>query len=193
MKPTTRSLVLLCFCVSATAMAQRGDGGPADEGQSIGANYVVAGERIHTSGQPSAETLADLGERGFALVVNLAPPTTPDAVADEGRLVAGDGVAYVNIPVNWQRPTAAEFDLFSAVMQGASDQKVLVHCQLNMRASAFTFLYRVVHEGVAPEAAFTALSQVWVPRDQWAEFVNTTLAAHGIDYRLPAAPPPAAQ
>lgn len=165
----------------------------AQPGEPLGANYVVVGERIHTAGQPNAETLADLGDRGFELVVNLAPPTSPDAVANEGQLVAGDGVAYVNIPVNWQRPTAEEFDLFSAVMQGASDKQVLVHCQLNMRASAFTFLYRVVHEDVAPEAAFADLSRVWVPRDQWAEFVNTTLAAHEIDYRLPAAPPPAAQ
>ena len=62
-----------------------------------------------------------------------------------------------------------------------------------LRASAFTFLYRVVHEGVAPEDAFTNMSQVWVPRDQWAEFVHATLAAHDIDYRLPAAGQPAAQ
>jgi protein tyrosine phosphatase (PTP) superfamily phosphohydrolase (DUF442 family) len=186
-----------CFivCVGATiaAHAQRGDGGAAVASDTLGANYVVVSERIHTAGQPNAETLANLGERGFELVVNLAPPTSPDAVAEEGKLVAASGAAYVNIPVNWQQPTTADFDLFSAVMNGARDKQVLVHCQLNMRASAFTFLYRVVHGGVAPEAAFEGLSQVWVPRDQWADFVNSTLAAHGIDYRLPAAPPPAAQ
>jgi hypothetical protein len=31
------------------------------------------------------------------------------------------------------------------------------------------------------------LSRVWVPRDQWADFVHATLAAHDIDYQLPAA------
>ena len=181
--------VVLVLGLCATAQAQRGDGGPAEAAQTLAVNYVAVSERIHTAGQPSAESLAELAAYDFGLVVNLAPPTTPDAVAEEGRLVAATGAAYVNIPVNWQQPTAADFDLFSAVMQGASDKKVLVHCQLNMRASAFTFLYRVVHEDVAPEAAFTGLSQVWVPRDQWADFVHATLAAHGIDYRLPAAPP----
>lgn len=190
------SVLALCLCASAAAQAQRGDGGAAevaDAAELLGANYVAVSERLHTAGQPNAETLAGLGERGFGLVVNLAPPTTPDAVAEEGKLVAAAGVAYVNIPVRWQEPTAADFDLFSAVMQGAGGKKVLVHCQVNMRASAFTFLYRVVHEGVAPEAAFTGMSQVWVPRDQWADFVHATLAAHGIDYRLPAAEPAAAQ
>jgi hypothetical protein len=53
--------------------------------------------------------------------------------------------------VSWQQPTYEDFALFSAVMNGARDRKVLVHCQLNMRASAFTFLYRVVHERVPPK------------------------------------------
>ena len=81
--------------------------------------------------------------------MNLAPPTNQGAVADEGKLVAEDGPTYVNIPVSWQQPTYEDFELFSAVMNGARDRKVLVHCQLNMRASAFTFLYRVVHEACA--------------------------------------------
>ena len=80
--------------------------------------------------------------------MNLAPPSNQGAVADEGKLVAEDGPTYVNIPVVWQQPTYEDFELFSAVMNGARDRKVLVHCQLNMRASAFTFLYRVIHEDV---------------------------------------------
>ena len=70
-------------------------------------------------------------------------------------------------------------------MNGARDRKVLVHCQLNMRASAFTFLYRVIHEHVPPEEAMTALRAVWVPRDQWATFTADVLAKHGVDFELP--------
>ena len=78
---------------------------------------------------------------------------------DEGKLVAEDGPTYVNIPVSWQQPTYEDFELFSAVMNGARDRKVLVHCQLNMRASAFTFLYRVIHEGVPPEEAMQGVAR----------------------------------
>jgi protein tyrosine phosphatase (PTP) superfamily phosphohydrolase (DUF442 family) len=177
MKLVTR-LALLTISVAANAQ---------EPGAPLAANHVVIGERIHTAGQPSAEALADLSDYGFALVVNLAPPTVRNAVAEEASLVAAAGAEYVNIPVDWERPTAADFDRFSEVMNGARADKVLVHCQLNMRASSFTFLYRVVHEGVAPAVALEALQQVWTPEDQWAEFVNTTLTQHNIDYRLPAA------
>jgi len=152
----------------------------------IGVNYVAATERLHTAGQPNAATLAALGEQGFELVVNLAPPSNQGAVAEEGKLVAEHGATYVNIPVSWQQPTYEDFELFSAVMNGARDRKVLVHCQLNMRASAFTFLYRVVHEDVPPEEAMKALRAVWIPRDQWATFTADVLKRHDVDFALPA-------
>ena len=159
--------------------------GQATTPKPIGVNYVAATERLHTAGQPDAATLATLGDQGFELVVNLAPPNNQGAVADEGKLVAEHGPTYVNIPVNWQTPTNEDFELFSAVMNGARDRKVLVHCQLNMRASAFTFLYRVIHEHVPPEEAMKALSAVWIPRDQWATFTADELKRHNIDFQLP--------
>jgi protein tyrosine phosphatase (PTP) superfamily phosphohydrolase (DUF442 family) len=177
--PTRLCLPLLLLALSATASAQA----PAPTG--IGVNYVAATERLHTAGQPDAATLATLAAQGFELVVNLAPPNNQGAVPEEGKLVAEDGPTYVNIPVNWQKPTIEDFELFSAVMNGARDRKVLVHCQLNMRASAFTFLYRVVHEQVPPQEAMKALQAVWIPRDQWAEFTADVLARNDIDFELP--------
>jgi uncharacterized protein (TIGR01244 family) len=181
MQPSLARLCPLALALVGSAAY----GQAASPEPSMGANYVVATERLHTAGQPSAAALATLAEQGFELVVNLAPPGNQGAVAEEGKLVAEDGPTYVNIPVNWQKPTYEDFELFSAVMNGARERKVLVHCQLNMRASAFTFLYRVVHEGVAPEEAMTALSAVWIPRDQWADFTADVLARNKIDFKLP--------
>jgi protein tyrosine phosphatase (PTP) superfamily phosphohydrolase (DUF442 family) len=177
--PARLCLLAATLATAATAFAQTA-------GSELGANYVAATERLHTAGQPSAATLASLSEQGFGLVVNLAPPSSPGAVPDEGKLIAEDGPTYVNIPVVWQQPTYEDFALFSAVMNGARDRKVLVHCQLNMRASAFTFLYRVIHEGVPPEQALEALRAVWIPRDQWATFTADVLARHDIAFTLPA-------
>ena len=175
----------LCSLALLLALAATACGQAPTAGTHIGVNYVAATERLHTAGQPDAATLATLGEQGFELVVNLAPPTNQGAVADEGKLVAEDGPTYVNIPVSWQQPTYEDFELFSAVMNGARDRKVLVHCQLNMRASAFTFLYRVIHEDVPPEEAMKALRAVWIPRDQWATFTADVLARHNVDFELP--------
>jgi protein tyrosine phosphatase (PTP) superfamily phosphohydrolase (DUF442 family) len=171
--------LLLPLSFLATASAQTAATG------GIGVNYIAATERLHTAGQPDAATLAKLGAQGFELVVNLAPPNNQGAVPDEGKLVAEHGPTYVNIPVSWQQPTYEDFELFSAVMNGARDRKVLVHCQLNMRASAFTFLYRVIHEDVPPEEALQALRAVWIPRDQWATFTADVLARHDVDFELP--------
>jgi len=178
-------LARLCTVALPLSMAATVSGQTADSGGAIGVNYVAASERIHTAGQPNAATLATLAEQGFELVVNLAPPNNQGAVADEGKLVAEDGPTYVNIPVNWQKPTYEDFDLFSAVMNGARDRKVLVHCQLNMRASAFTFLYRVIHEHVPPEQAMEALRAVWIPRDQWATFTADVLKRNDVAFELP--------
>jgi protein tyrosine phosphatase (PTP) superfamily phosphohydrolase (DUF442 family) len=178
--PLALCTLALTLSTAATACGQA----PASSGN-MGANYVVATDRLHTTGQPDAAALATLAEQGFELVVNLAPPSNANSVADEGKLVAEDGPTYVNIPVVWQKPTYEDFELFSAVMNGARDRKVLVHCQLNMRASAFTFLYRVIHEKTAPEEALKALSAVWIPRDQWATFTADVLARHDVDFKLP--------
>jgi protein tyrosine phosphatase (PTP) superfamily phosphohydrolase (DUF442 family) len=182
MRCTSRLCLPLLLLLAAGAQGQSAP----QPSKPIGVNYVAATERLHTAGQPDAAMLATLAEQGFELVVNLAPPNNQGAVPDEGKLVAEDGPTYVNIPVNWQKPTYEDFELFSAVMNGARNRKVLVHCQLNMRASAFTFLYRVVHEHVPPAEAMKALSAVWIPRDQWAAFTADVLARNNIDFKLPA-------
>jgi protein tyrosine phosphatase (PTP) superfamily phosphohydrolase (DUF442 family) len=153
----------------------------------LAVNFVGIDSSLATAGQPPAEALRTLAERGYQMVINLAPPASRGAVDDEAKLVGDQGMAYVNIPVDWQRPTQADFDLFSAVMRNAAGRKVLVHCQMNMRASVFTFLYRVVHGGVAPAEAFAAVGAVWQPSGQWSEFTSSVLERFGIEFAVPAA------
>lgn len=135
-----------------------------------------------TSAQPSAEQLATLGGTGVRHVINLALPGSDHAVADEGARLAAQGITYVNIPVLWEAPTAAQFLLFAQVLWAMRDEPVLVHCACNMRASAFVFLYRVLHEGVALEEAAATLHAVWAPEGAWRDFLGLQLAAQGLDY-----------
>ncbi len=116
----------------------------------------------------------------FGLVVNLA-------VADEERNgrealhVTEAGISYVQIPVVWDAPTRADLDLFFAVMDARGDRKTLVHCFANYRASAFTYLYRVIREGVPESEASADLYAIWnneafTEYPQWRTFIDDALA-----------------
>src|SRR6185369_1190215 len=99
-------------------------------------------QHLVTSGQPSAESLAKLKAEGFGAVIYLAPPTVADAVRDEALIVARQGLVFINIPIRFDAPTDADFDAFAAALRGLAERKVLVHCQINLRASSMVFLYR---------------------------------------------------
>jgi hypothetical protein len=70
------------------------------------------------------------------------------------------------------------------VLNSQTAEKVLVHCQINMRGSLFTFLYRVVHEKVDPATALEKMTLVWVPADQWLEFAQMVLDRNSIEFEL---------
>jgi protein tyrosine phosphatase (PTP) superfamily phosphohydrolase (DUF442 family) len=145
-------------------------------------NFVAASQRVHTAGQPSAAQLGGMKEKGYGLVINLAPPTTIDAITEEAALVAGRGITYLNIPVEWHNPRYDDFALFSQVLRQSGATPVLVHCQLNKRASMFTFLYRVVHEGARPDDAWSKVNAVWVPDEEWTAFARMVLKRHNVEF-----------
>lgn len=151
----------------------------------LAVNYVVASERLHTAGQPNKMQLSSIMDLGFDLVINLATPTSQNAVPIEGQLIAAAGVSYLNIPVDWTDPTYADFELFSSVLNHSGDRQVLIHCALNFRASMFTFLYRVVHEQILAEEAFKAVAQVWDPEEHWVEFGQMVLDRYEVDFKIP--------
>src|SRR5690606_1766628 len=132
------------------------------------------------AGQPDEAALATLGSRGYGLVVNLAPAAvTP---AKEGEILAAAGVRYVNIPVDWRNPTAEDFAMFSRTLAAAGAEQVLVHCQMNMRASVFTFLHRVTHDRVDPAEAFKAVTAVWAPNERWTQLAREVLKTHDVAF-----------
>ena len=62
-------------------------------------NYVKVDDLISTSGQPREEQFAAIAGQGFRNVVNLALPTSDNAIAGEGDIVAGLGMNYFHLPV----------------------------------------------------------------------------------------------
>lgn len=152
------------------------------ENDAAPANFVAVTERIHTSGQPTPAQLGALKSKGYAFVINLATPASASAVPEEGSLIARTGISYLNIPVDFRNPTHDDFELFSNMLRQAGSRRVLVHCQVNKRASVFTFLYRVVHERVTPDVAWRNVVSIWEPEPQWTQLIRAVLKRHNIAY-----------
>ena len=113
-------------------------------------------------------------ESGYELVINLAP-ARERMNKEESFAVVSAGIAYVQIPVDFQNPALRDLEFFFQVMNANKDRKVYVHCFANLRVSSFIYLYRVIHEGVSPEEADKALKQVWEPNEDWTKFIEKAL------------------
>ncbi len=148
----------------------------------VAPNVMLISPRLVTSGQPTAAALAGLAAAGFEAVIYLAPPSVPDAVRDEPSILQRQGIEYLNLPIAFDNPTAADVEAFMQAMGQLGSRKVLVHCQANMRASSLVFLYRVIMLKEAPELAYEAVSRVWSPRGPWKRLIIAQLAAHQIPF-----------
>jgi protein tyrosine phosphatase (PTP) superfamily phosphohydrolase (DUF442 family) len=145
-------------------------------------NRIDISPTLTTSGQPTRDFLETLKSQGFEVVIYLAPPTVMDALADEPKIVERQGLAFVNIPIDFAKPTAEDFGAFSRVMQENAGRKVFVHCQMNFRASSMVFLYRVVTLREPPGPAWEAVQRAWVPNGTWKRFIADTLKANRVDF-----------
>jgi protein tyrosine phosphatase (PTP) superfamily phosphohydrolase (DUF442 family) len=145
-------------------------------------NVVEISPKLVTAGQPSAEALASLAAQGFEVDIYLAPPTVGDAVKDEAVIVGKQGMVFINIPINFKNPTEKDFEAFAGVMKGLDKRKVLVHCQVDLRASSMVFLYRVVVGKEDPHVAYKAVAQVWSPEGPWKRLIQELLKKNGVNF-----------
>jgi hypothetical protein len=72
---------------------------------------------LWTSGQLSQGDVLKLPDLGIEVVINLALPSSPNALPAEADLVTGLGLAYIQIPVEWEHPLPEQFDQFVGVLK----------------------------------------------------------------------------
>ena len=147
-------------------------------------NLTTVSDKLVTAGQPTAESLATLSQLGFKAVIYLAPPTVPDAVSNEAQIIRDQGLEFINIPIQWTKPTEEDFIAYADTMKRLQGKKIFVHCQANMRASAMTFLYRVIVMKEDPNQAYETVLKVWVPNSIWRGFINTQLKKANIAFEV---------
>ena len=132
--------------------------------------FLQLDERVATSGMPRPEDFQKIAAAGYQWVVNLALPTSDNAIANEGGIVASLGMRYAHIPVSFDSPNPEDYKIFERLMDALRDQKVFVHCAANMRVSAFMYLYQV-RKGAPVSEAGVSLRKIWEPDGVWAGLV----------------------
>ena len=145
-------------------------------------NVVPIDAHLVTSGQPSAKGLRGLRSQGFDAVIYLAPSTVQDAIADEPSILRAQGIEFVHIPIPFNAPDESHFLAVADALGRLRGRKVLVHCQVNLRASSMVFLYRAIVEKQDPARAYEAVARVWSPEGPWKVLIATELHKNGIDF-----------
>jgi protein tyrosine phosphatase (PTP) superfamily phosphohydrolase (DUF442 family) len=145
-------------------------------------NVVPIDAHLVTSGQPSAKGLRTLRDRGFEAVIYLAPGTVQDAVAEEPAILEAQGIEFVHIPIPFNAPDESHFVAVAEALRRLRERKVLVHCQVNLRASSMVFLYRAIVEKQDPARAYEAVARVWSPEGPWKSLIATELRKNGVAF-----------
>lgn len=168
-----------CRAMAALAAILVAAVAPAEESGGI-TNFVEYSDRFASSGQPTAAQLTELEQQGYERVVYIAWTDNESSLDAEDRLVKSLGMEYLHIPVEWTAPTVSDFYMFAGAMQRAPEKRTLLHCQANYRASAFSFLYRVLYEDVPVAEAKRDLNEIWSPNETWRNLIFDVLDEHGI-------------
>jgi protein tyrosine phosphatase (PTP) superfamily phosphohydrolase (DUF442 family) len=135
-------------------------------------NFHFVSKQLASSGMLKLEDYQHIKNYGFKHVINLIPGMQ----LKEKRHVQSLGMSYEQIPVIWNTPTLSNFKQFSTLMKSYGSDKTYVHCELNWRASTFVYLYRVTQLNMTKEEAKQDLDHIWTPKDQWSDFIKSTLA-----------------
>lgn len=143
-------------------------------------NFRQYSPTFASSGQPSREQFATIAENGFERVVYIAFTNNQNALADADLVVKGLGMEYMQVPVDFNNPLPSDFYAFADSMRRNTDKKTLLHCQVNARATAFSFLYRVLYEGVGVAEAKEDMNSVWQPNEVWRDFIFAVMAENDV-------------
>ena len=144
-------------------------------------NFRQYSETFASAGQPTREQFQSIADNGFERIVYIAFTNNPNALPDADLVVKGLGMEYMQVPVDFSSPLPDEFYAFSDAMERNRGKKTLLHCQVNARATAFSFLYRVIYNDVPIAEAKTDMNTVWQPNEVWRDFIFEILRQNEID------------
>jgi uncharacterized protein (TIGR01244 family) len=137
-------------------------------------NYRLLQPGLATAGQPSPEALSKLKDMGFRTVVNLR--TEQEGTAEERKVVEGEGLRYVAVPVTPDSLSLADAEAVEKVLHDPSSGPVLLHCASSNRVGAVWALIQA-REGKTLDAALAAGREAGLRSPQLEAAVRRALGA----------------
>ncbi|MGZ3820264.1 MAG: protein tyrosine phosphatase family protein [Mucilaginibacter sp.] len=138
-------------------------------------NFVQVSDMLACSGQPSEGQLAAVADDGYRVIVNLGLAEGKYALPDEAAAVKNLGLDYHHIPVLFDNPQIDELADFISVMNQYTNEKILVHCAANYRASVFTGLYLFAKDELREDKVQEFIEDVWQPDAIWQQFIDDAI------------------
>lgn len=124
-------------------------------------NWQRRPDGITTSGKLEPGDPARLAAAGVKHVVNLALDNHPQALTNEGELLAKAGIGYTHIPVPFDAPTLDHVTQLRRAIEQAGGP-VHVHCIMNYRVTAFMYMLDQ-ERGVDEAEARSRMTRIWDP------------------------------
>jgi len=137
--------------------------------------YQQINDSLASAGYVEDEQFDLIKEFGFTHVINLMPGD----YSHEDSLVKSNGMTFTQIEVDWQNPTMADLKSYFDDMKSHTGEKIFLHCQANMRASAFIYLYRIIELNEGEKSAKKTMNEIWQPNDTWANFIEQGFKKYG--------------
>ncbi len=139
-------------------------------------NQLRISAALFSAGQQQADHFSVLQRAGLDSVFNVSVNTSLYFLRDEANHCALNGIDYWHLPISWDAPQRTEVEAFFTRMDELRGRRTLVHCALNMRASALVFLYRCLRLGETVDVASQDLHAVWTPDGVWAQLIEQMLS-----------------
>jgi protein tyrosine phosphatase (PTP) superfamily phosphohydrolase (DUF442 family) len=140
-------------------------------------NFHKISDLLACSGQPGEGQLASIAAEGYGVVINLGLLDGKYALADEAGSVKNLGLIYHHIPVLFDDPKINDLASFIELMKKYTNEKTLVHCAANYRASVFAGLYLLAADKLNEEEMQEFIEEIWQPDAIWQQFLE-----EGIEY-----------
>lgn len=121
-----------------------------------------------SAGMPESTDLALIKQSNYQHIINLIPGD----FSEEQQQISALEMSFEQIEVDWHEPKLSDFQTFVKLMNKYQKDKVLVHCRLNYRASAFAYLYQTTQLAMDEAIAKRQLLSVWQPEGTWLEYIE---------------------